>query len=103
MLVGVRGRGEEVGVEGMSDGTCDQLYLSLRLASLEKHLQGREPMPFVVDDILVNFDEVRSEATLGVLGELSGKTQVLFFTHHEHLLALAANAVPASSLSIHRM
>jgi uncharacterized protein YhaN len=103
VLVGVRGTGEEVAVDGMSAGTCDQLYLSLRLASLEKHLQGREPMPFVIDDILVNFDDARSEATLSVLGELSSHTQVLFFTHHEHLLGLAANAVLTSSMSIHRM
>ena len=26
-------------------GTCDQLYLVLRLASLENHLEGHEPMP----------------------------------------------------------
>ncbi len=45
VLVGVRSMGQEVGVDGMSDGTCDQLYQSLRLASLEKHLQENEPLP----------------------------------------------------------
>ena len=30
-LIGVRLDGSDVGVEGMSDGTCDQLYLALRL------------------------------------------------------------------------
>ena len=39
VLVGVRGGGEEVRVEGMSDGTNDQLYLALRLASLETYLK----------------------------------------------------------------
>jgi uncharacterized protein YhaN len=73
----------------MSDGTRDQLYLSLRLASLEKYLQAGEPMPFIVDDILVNFDDRRAAATLRALAELSKKTQVLFFTHHERLVELA--------------
>jgi uncharacterized protein YhaN len=78
ILLGVRLAGQRVRIEAMSDGTRDQLYLSLRLASLEKYLEGSEPMPFVVDDILVNFDDNRAAATLGALAELSKKTQVLF-------------------------
>ncbi len=73
----------------MSDGTRDHLSLSLRLASLEKYLETSEPMPFVVDDILVNFHDQRAAATLGALAELSKKTQVLFFTHHGRLVELA--------------
>jgi hypothetical protein len=41
----------------MSDGSRDQLYLALRLATLEQHLDQAEPMPFVVDDILIGFDD----------------------------------------------
>jgi uncharacterized protein YhaN len=89
ILLGVRPAGQRVRIEAMSDGTRDQLYLSLRLASLEKYLEGSEPMPFVVDDILVNFDDQRAAATLGALAELSKKTQVLFFTHHGRLVELA--------------
>jgi uncharacterized protein YhaN len=90
VLVGVRpdGRGT-VGVEGMSDGTTDQLYLALRLASLEAYLENNEPMPFIVDDILIKFDNDRASAALEVLGELSQRTQVMFFTHHSHLVELA--------------
>ena len=36
------------------------------------------------DDILVNFDNARALAALKALAELSTRTQVLFFTHHEH-------------------
>ena len=89
VLLGVRPAGERVRIEAMSDGTRDQLYLSLRLASLEKYLEASEPMPFVVDDILINFDDQRAAATLGALAELSQKTQVLFFTHHRRLAELA--------------
>ncbi|MCF8061183.1 MAG: hypothetical protein K9M82_01585, partial [Deltaproteobacteria bacterium] len=90
VLVGVRpGTGEIVPVSGMSDGTADQLYLALRLASLEAFLEANEPMPFIVDDILIKFDDDRARAALDLLAELSRKTQVIFFTHHRHLVDLA--------------
>ncbi len=89
VLAGVRAKGRPVRVEGMSDGTRDQLYLALRLATLEKYLTHGEPLPFVVDDILINFDDKRSAATLKVLAELSRSTQVILFTHHERLKDMA--------------
>ena len=90
ILVGVRSpTGSQVSVEGMSDGTADQLYLALRLASLEQYLENNEPLPFIVDDILLRFDDDRALATLHVLADLSRKTQILFFTHHQHLVELA--------------
>jgi uncharacterized protein YhaN len=73
----------------MSSGTRDQLYLALRLASLEKYMESAEPMPFIVDDILVHFDDERSRATLGVLAELARKTQIILFTHHRRLVEQA--------------
>jgi uncharacterized protein YhaN len=89
VLYGLRPTGALVGVAGMSDGSLDQLYLALRLATLERYLEKNEAMPFVVDDILIRFDDERSKAALEVLAELSGKTQVLFFTHHARMLDLA--------------
>ena len=37
---------------------------------------SHEPVPFIVDDILLNFDDDRSTAALAALAELSRKTQV---------------------------
>ncbi len=104
VLVGVRqGRETVVTVDGMSDGTADQLYLALRLASLEQYLEHNEPLPFVVDDILLRFDDDRSMATLKVLCELSEKTQVIFFTHHRHLVELVENRSPDSAIVQHTL
>ena len=64
VLAGIRPNGEQVYVEGMSSGTRDQLYLSLRLASLEKYLETSEPIPFIVDDILVDFGRRSIESSL---------------------------------------
>lgn len=86
VLMGTRLDGDKVSIEGMSDGTTDQLYLPLRIASIEKYVQNNESIPFIVDDILVHFDDIRSKETLKVLLELSKHTQIIFFTHHERLI-----------------
>jgi uncharacterized protein YhaN len=93
----------EVPVEGLSEGTRDQFYLALRLAGLENHLAAHGPMPLLVDDILITFDDARAEAVLKVLGELSRQIQVVLFTHHEHLIALAENALGAGKIHAHRL
>ena len=90
VLIGVRPDDQRtVGVDGMSAGTCDQLYLALRLALLESYLAHNEPIPFIVDDILIMFDDDRAVAALKALARLSEHTQVIFFTHHQHLVQLA--------------
>ena len=78
VLKGVRPDGRLVGVEGMSDGSHDQLYLALRLASLESWLQSHEPVPFVVDDILLNFDDVRATAALALWPSCRGEPRSCF-------------------------
>lgn len=104
VLVGLRaGTGECVPVDGMSDGTCDQLYLAVRLALLESSLAGREPLPVIVDDILVMFDDDRAVAALRVLADFSRRTQVIFFTHHARIVELAEAALPQGTVCIARL
>ena len=103
VIEGVRPDGTRVRVEGMSDGTRDQLYLALRLAFLERYLTANEPLPFIIDDILVHFDDVRAAAALRVLAELARRTQVVFFTHHEHLVDVAATALSPSGFYVRRL
>lgn len=83
VLVGVRD-GAHVTVEGMSAGTRDQLYLALRVASLERYADAADPPPLIADDLFLNFDDERARAGLEVLTKLAGRMQVLFFTHHRH-------------------
>ena len=95
-MTGVRPNGSIVPVSGMSTGTADQLYLALRVASIEDYLERAEALPFVSDDLFINFDDDRAAAGFTLLGELSKKTQVLFFTHHHHLVDIARNSLGAS-------
>ena len=73
----------------LSDGARDQLYLALRIATLKQHFAHHPPMPFIVDDIFVMFDEGRTLAALEELARLNETTQVIVFTHHAHVLELA--------------
>ena len=60
-----------------SDGTVDQLYLSLRLA-VARELTPTAPL--VLDDALVRFDDTRLAETLNILQEESAEKQVILFT-----------------------
>jgi uncharacterized protein YhaN len=88
-LTGLRGGGDRVPVPGLSTGTADQLYLALRVASIEDYLERAPGLPFVADDLFINFDDQRAGAGFDVLAQLAAKTQVLFFTHHRHLVDIA--------------
>jgi len=89
VLEGQRPDRSVVGIPGMSDGTRDQLYLALRLAALELHLQQAPALPFIADDLFINYDDERAEAGLRALAQLSEQTQVIFFSHHPHLADIA--------------
>ena len=73
----------------MSTGTADQLYLALRVASIEDYLDRADALPFVADDLFLNFDDARDAAGFEVLGQLAKRIQILFFTHHRHLVEIA--------------
>ena len=60
-----------------SDGTVDQLYLSLRLASAEALAPAA---PLILDDALVRFDDSRLHAAMEILKETARSRQVILFT-----------------------
>ncbi|HWA78249.1 MAG TPA: AAA family ATPase [Polyangiaceae bacterium] len=102
-LVAVRANDLEVGVEGLNEAARYHLYLALRLASLERYLEHADPLPLVLDDVLIHFDEEGSRAALGVLGSLSERLQILLFTHHRHNVELARTTVPTGRLFVHEL
>jgi len=103
ILTCIRPGGETVDLSGLSDGSRDQLFLALRLASVERYLSTNEPMPFIVDDILVNFDDHRAATTFRILADLSQKTQVVFFTHHTHNIEVARRAAGKRAIHVIEM
>ncbi|MEM6777126.1 MAG: AAA family ATPase [Planctomycetota bacterium] len=97
-------RGDQlVPASAMSSGTADSLYFSLRLASLQHQLSSRAPVPLIVDDCLIQMDDARAAAALRVLASITSTTQVILFTHHQHLLELAATTLEPNGFRIHRL
>jgi uncharacterized protein YhaN len=85
-LEAIHADGTKRRVHQMSDGTRDQLFLSLRLAFVQQHLDSSDPLPLIIDDVFVNFDDTRTKAALEVLHQLAEKTQILYFTHHQSVV-----------------
>jgi uncharacterized protein YhaN len=103
VLVGVRPDQAKVPVDGLSDGSRDQLYLALRLAALDRYLEDHEPMPLILDDLLVTFDDERTKAILPQLADLAKRTQIFLFTHHEHLVELCRQTLGEDRFKLHRL
>ena len=103
ILEAIRSNGNSIQVDAMSSGTRDQLYLALRMATLEWRMASSEPMPFIVDDILINFDDRRSAATLKALSSLGEKTQVILFTHHQKIIDTARELQSSGKVFIHQL
>lgn len=66
--------------EELSRGTAEQLYLALRFGLIEQFAAHAEPLPVVMDEILVNFDPARAERTASAILDLASRHQVLYFT-----------------------
>lgn len=103
VLVGLRPDQTSVSIAGMSDGTRDQLYLSLRLAALDRYLEQHEPMPLILDDLLITFDDDRATAILPELAGLAQRTQIFLFTHHDHLVELCRKTLVEDTFHLHQL
>ena len=101
-LVAIKADGGSLLVDGMSDGTRDQLYLALRMAGYEEFAAERAPLPFVADDILQSFDDDRAHATFEMLADIARSGQVIYLTHHAHLCTLALKAV-GTGVTVHEL
>jgi uncharacterized protein YhaN len=81
----------------LSTGTREQLYLAIRLAYIHHYCQDTEPLPIVMDDVLVNFDAERARQTLSVFAEVADNVQIIFLTCHQHMMDLVRDVLPANA------
>ncbi|MBN2126468.1 MAG: AAA family ATPase [Deltaproteobacteria bacterium] len=82
------------GLDVLSRGTAEQLYLSLRFGFIRAYSKRAEPLPVVMDEILVNFDPERARTAAEAILELSRENQVLYFTCHPRTADLFRDAQP---------
>ena len=78
----------------LSLGTCQQLYLALRIALLMTADNVGRAVPILADDILVNFDTSRRSGAARALAELARMRQVILFTCHEEVVEALREADP---------
>ena len=89
----------------LSLGTCQQLYLALRIALLTTAENVGRAIPILADDILVNFDERRRAGAARALVELAETRQIILFTCHEEVVralkkAAKQNGRPATLINL---
>lgn len=73
----------------LSTGTEAQLYLAVRLAFLQQHIEAGSVLPFLGDDLMMGWDEERVAAGMRVLADLARKTQVILLTHSATVAQIA--------------
>jgi hypothetical protein len=83
------GDGKPHGVEVLSRGSREQLFLCLRMALVGSYARRGIALPMVLDDVLVNFDTHRAKSAVEVLRDFAtAGHQLLVFTCHEHIAAM---------------
>jgi uncharacterized protein YhaN len=86
--------GKRKSINELSRGTAEQLYLALRFGFINELGKHSESLPIIFDDILVNFDPVRSRNAISSIHELSLSNQVLYFTCHPGTVEMFRDIVP---------
>lgn len=96
----VKEKGSPLSTESgyLSAGSRDQADLSLRLA-VAKLTAGDTALPLLLDDVLCQYDDDRAATALDFLADYAKNTQVLFFTCHGSIKALAKDKGTVISLS----
>jgi DNA repair protein SbcC/Rad50 len=103
ILRAVQTDGTEIGIEAMSEGTADQLYLALRLAALKLRRDSHPGLPLVLDDAMITSDDARAARVFKALDTFAENGQVMLFTHHQHLIDIAKEAVSKNRLAVHTL
>ena len=103
ILVAQDAAGLRLPVERLSEGARDALFLALRMAAIEVRLAASPPVPLLLDDVLMSFDDERAGLALQSLAELGRANQVVYFTHHAHLVALARTVLPPDAVAVNEL
>ena len=88
-LFAVDGSQRRVPEKQWSSGLGDQIYLAIRISLAMAFSKQIEPMPLILDDILVRFDEQRQKEAIQFLASLGKKEQIFLFTCSDATLELA--------------
>lgn len=71
-----------------SAGLADQVYLAVRLGLAREFGRHAEPLPLILDDVLVKFDPRRRRGAARVILACAREQQVLVFSSHPEFAAI---------------
>lgn len=92
-------RHKRKGVQEMSRGTLEQLYLAMRFGLIEEYESRSEPLPAVLDDVFVNFDDERDQRLIKILNQFGQQRQVIVLTCHQRYLE-AYQSIGANQITV---
>jgi uncharacterized protein YhaN len=98
VLVAVGAGGSSKVASQLSKGTRFQLYLALRVAGYHEFAQTHPTVPFIADDIMETFDDFRAEEAFRLFDQMANVGQVIYLTHHQHLLDIVRNVCPSAKI-----
>jgi exonuclease SbcC len=79
----------------LSSGTIDQAYLALRIAVSDLILNRNEKLPFMLDDVFVQYDDARAKQGVDFIvnyaNENEHSSQIILFTCHKRIVDWAKN------------
>ena len=87
----------------LSQGTCDQIFLSIRLAIVDHLDHGQDRVPVFLDEVLVNWDMGRRDQVYPILRSMAEHRQLFLFTCHEWLADEAEEKLHAHRVVLHDM
>jgi len=75
-----------------SSGLADQVYLAIRFGLVRAFGSHAEPLPVILDDVLVKFDPIRQLGAAKVILDFARKQQVLLFSCHPEIKEIIEEA-----------
>ncbi|MEZ6134298.1 MAG: hypothetical protein R3C53_05235 [Pirellulaceae bacterium] len=87
-------RDESFTPDQLSTGTREQLYLAIRMAFITHHSEHHEPLPVIMDDCFVNFDDRRVGHTLEAIAGWNQAIQTILLTCHWRVVQCLAEFAP---------
>ena len=82
----------------LSTGTREQLYLAIRMAFIDHYCAHYEPLPVMMDDCFVNFDDVRARYAVEALLNWDAEIQTILLSCHGRMLHILAELAPGTTV-----
>ncbi|MFK7737354.1 MAG: AAA family ATPase [Pirellulaceae bacterium] len=84
--------------ERLSTGSREQLYLAIRMAFIQCYCRDHEPLPVVMDDCFVNFDDKRTKHALSAFTQWNVDMQTIILSCHSRVPLLLSELTPEATV-----